>query len=73
MVGRGRYCAIVHHASGGGIGGGTGLMLVDVLQSKLLHAGPLTALTPETTLSWVGFSNEAAFCCLTSSGILSML
>eukprot|EP00977_Amphora_coffeiformis_P004373 scaffold935_cov155-Amphora_coffeaeformis.AAC.1 len=75
MVGRSRFLAVVYHQSAP-LADGTqkmGYTLYDGVSGRVVTKGPLSCLSSQSTLQWVGFSSDSSLMAMDSDGMLSML
>jgi len=75
MVGRGRFLAVFYH-EGTPMPDGTqriGYQLTDATSGSLVSTGSVSAISPGSTLTWAGFSNDYSLMVMDSDGMLSML
>lgn len=75
MVGRGHFLAVFYHESTPTMDKTQkiGYTLYDGRSMREISSGSVAAISPESYLTWVGFSNEFALSVMDSNGILSML
>jgi Minichromosome loss protein, Mcl1, middle region len=75
MVGKSRWLAVIYHRSQPEPDGTQvlGFSLYDATTSEELVSGPVSCLSPTSTLTWVGFSTEGSLLAMDSMGMLSML
>ena len=75
MVGRGRFLAVFCHEATP-LPDGTqriGYQILDGLSGGLVSSGSVSAISPGSTLSWAGFSNDYSLVVMDSDGMVSML
>jgi chromosome transmission fidelity protein 4 len=75
MVGRGRFLAVFYHENTP-MPDGTqriGYQLLDAASGNLVSTGSVSAISPGSTLTWAGFSNDYSLMVMDSDGMLSML
>lgn len=75
MVGRGRFLAIFYHENTP-MPDGTqriGYQLLDAASGNLVSTGSVSAISPGSTMTWAGFSNDYSLMVMDSDGMLSML
>lgn len=75
MVGRGRFLAVFYHENTP-MPDGTqriGYQLLDAASGNLVSTGSVSAISPGSTMTWAGFSNDYSLMVMDSDGMLSML
>ena len=75
MVGRGRFLGVFYH-EGTPMPDGTqriGYQLLDAATGNLVSTGSVSAISPGSTMTWAGFSNDYSLMVMDSDGMLSML
>ena len=75
MVGRGRFLAVFYHENIP-MPDGTqriGYQLLDAASGNLVSTGSVSAISPGSTMTWAGFSNDYSLMVMDSDGMLSML
>ena len=75
LVGRGRFVAVIYH-EGNPLMDGTqrlGYAMYDGVTGKLIVEGSVAAISPESSLTWAGFTNDLSLCVMDEDGVASML
>ncbi|KAL7578377.1 hypothetical protein ACA910_012779 [Epithemia clementina (nom. ined.)] len=75
IVGRSRLLAVFYHDQQPQMDGTQklGFLLYDAIANRVIGKGPVSCLSPRSSLEWVGFSADLSLMAMDSNGLLSML